>query len=271
MSAHDASVCAWCPRLCRHVCPVAVGTAGEAATPTAMRTLTLLADRGDVAREDALRGVSLCNGCGACTAFCALHVDVAGALRLWRGTDAGVPPAEPLRAIVGDSEEVCVIVDAREDWSGRYEARAERPVARLYTGDALGHAAWRHGDLGVPRRVSGAFERRRAVTDDGEIAAVLRAAGVPVRQLVAPAAAVRFVPCFEGPAIDRPDQLACCGRRERFAEREPDAAGEVAGENVRRLDGRRVSCDDAGCAEWLRAHGADVVGPDPTLDTAERR
>lgn len=271
MTASDASTCAWCPRLCRHVCPVAVGTAGEAATPTAMRTLTLLADRGDLTRAEALPGTDLCVGCGACTAFCALHVDVSGALRVWRGADAGAPPPEPLRALDGDGEEVYVVVDGRSEAYDTYARHTARPVARLHTGDALGHAAWRHGDTEVLRRLAAHLAGRRAVTDDGEVAEVLRAAGVPVRRLRAPEAAVRFVTCFDGPSLDAPDQLACCGRRESFAARQPRAAADIARENVRRLDGRRAACADGGCAAWLRDHGADVVGPDPTLDPEEPR
>ena len=36
IALRDFESCAFCPKLCRHVCPVAVGTGREAATPTAM-------------------------------------------------------------------------------------------------------------------------------------------------------------------------------------------------------------------------------------------
>lgn len=165
----DLETCAWCPRLCRHVCPVAVGTGRESATPTAMMTVALQARRGEVSTELAAEAASLCLSCGACTAHCKLHVPVAE--RLGR-------PAPP------------------------------RPAAPPASADG----------------------------------------------------ALVFAVCgSEGPVGAH--QLACCGRNGGFDAREPEAARQVAEENVRRLDGRRVVCADAACAEWLRRHGADVVEP----------
>ncbi|MSP54849.1 MAG: hypothetical protein EXR69_04475 [Myxococcales bacterium] len=67
----------------------------------------------------------------------------------------------------------------------------------------------------------------------------------------------RFTTCFEG-GIGAPHQLACCGRRDGFALREPAAAAAVAHENVRLLAGRGVRCGDKECAAWLIEHGANV-------------
>ncbi len=170
----DYETCAWCPRLCRHVCPVAVATGREAATPTSMMTIALLAQRGSVSAELAAASASLCLSCGACTQHCKVGVPVAARL-------------------------------------GRPDPGLVRPA------------------------VVSAF--------------------------------LTFQVCgTEGPP--GPHQLACCGRRDGFAEREPEAARQVAEENVRRLDGREVRCADAECASWLRAHGARVVEPGRT-DVAE--
>ena len=68
----------------------------------------------------------------------------------------------------------------------------------------------------------------------------------------------RFTTCFEG-SVGAPHQLACCGRRDGFADREPAAARAVAEENVRLLNGRAVSCSDPECASWLRKHGENIV------------
>lgn len=75
----------------------------------------------------------------------------------------------------------------------------------------------------------------------------------------------RFLTCCEG-SVGAPHQLACCGRREAFADRQPEVARAVARENVRLLGGREVRCSDGACAAWLREHGANVVpdGQEPT-------
>lgn len=159
--------CAYCPRLCRHVCPVAVATAREAATPTAIMTIQHLLELGTVEPALATAAASLCLGCGACTAHCKVHVPV---------------------------------------------------------GDIL-----RPGSAG------------------------------PSAPVAAPPAELAFRLCSDL-AYPGPDQLACCGRRDGFAEREPAAAAAVAAENVRRFSGRTVSVPDRDCAAWLRAHGAVIAG-----------
>ncbi len=257
MNDADFTTCAYCPRLCRHVCPVAVATGLEAATPTAMMTAPLLVERGVFSAADGLAGTSLCLGCGACTAHCKLHVPVPARLAAWRA-EHGAPEAAPLEAIIGDARVVCVLT--AEDWSAGWSARAGVPVATLRTPNELGHAAWRQGEEGVPERVARHLAGREVVTASGAVEAVARAAGVPVTRLPAPAGGRVFVTCHDGP-VTTPGQLACCGRRERFADREPEAAHAVARENVRRFGDATVSCADADCASWLREHGARVAGP----------
>lgn len=166
------ATCTFCPKLCRHVCPVAVASGLESATATAMMTAAWQAvETGASADPDAL---AACLGCGACTRHCKHHV----------------PVAERLDAAAG-------------------RPAVARPDAAL-------------APVGGPD------------ADPG-----------------------RFVTCFEG-AVGAPHQLACCGRREGFDQRQPALAAEVAAENVRRLAGAAVVCNDAACAAWLRAHGARV-------------
>ncbi|MFZ5477932.1 MAG: hypothetical protein ACOZNI_14250 [Myxococcota bacterium] len=246
--------CAYCPRLCRHVCPVAVGAAREAATATSMATVALLVSRRAQPVELGHAATSLCLGCGACTSHCAVHQPVAELLRPYRARTA----AEPLAPIDGDARVVCVVT--ARDWSGAFGRREAIAVARLRTGDALGHAAWRNGDDAVVPRLAAHLKGREIVTASGAVAAVAAAAGIAVRRLGTPAAARTFTTCHEGPRWGVA-QLACCGRREGFPEREPEAARRMAEENVRRLAGARVAVGDEECAAWLRAHGADVVDP----------
>lgn len=173
MRADDAFTCAFCPRLCRHRCPVAVATAREAAVPTAMMTAVWRALTGEIDRAAALEATRYCLGCDACTAHCKHHLPVADLLAEFRGEARPAPSPAP--------------------------AGASFPAAEL-----------------------------------------------------------RFVTCREGPG-DGPDQLACCGRRDGFDQREPALAREVAEANVRRFAGRSVACADPACAAWLRAHGARIV------------
>lgn len=248
----DYAICALCPRLCRHVCPVAVATGREAATPTAMMSIPLIAAQ---MPELSIAGTSLCMGCGACTRHCKNHQPVADRLSAWR-TEQGVRPlVEPLRQIEGTEELVAILTDDR-DW--RREV-AKGAMAALRTGDFLGHEAWRAGNVELLRALSRHFAGRRVLCLHGDVAELLQAAGVPVEWLELPEKA-SFVTCFEG-ASTGPGQLACCGRREGFATREPAAARDVAGRNVELWDGAQMSCRDQGCADWLRAAGANIAGP----------
>jgi ferredoxin len=259
MDEAEFTTCAFCPRLCRHVCPVAVATGMESATAAAMMTVPLLHARGALSAADALAGTSLCLGCGACTQHCKVHVPVAGRLSGWRADHAERVVPMPLAPVLGSETGVCILTGAH-DWSGAWAAQTGQAVARMPTSDSLGHTAWKQGDLGVLAAVAAHLAGREVVTGSGAVAEVARAAGLVVHRLAEPPGALRFVSCHVGPAPG-PDQLACCGRREGFPEREPEAAQRVAAENVRLLAGRAAVIDDEECACWLRAHGADVVGP----------
>jgi ferredoxin len=253
----EFTTCAFCPRLCRHVCPVAVATGLEAATATAMMSAPLLQAQGVFTAADALAGTSLCLGCGACTAHCKVHVPVAARLSGFRAEAGAVSVAEALRPIDGAAVLVCVLTGP-DDWSAAWAVG--RPVARLRTGDSLGHTAWKHGASGVLAALTAHLRGREVVTGSGAVAEIAAAAGIVVHALPTPAAPLEFHTCYAGP---RPGagQLACCGRRDGFPDREPEAARLVAVENVRLLGGNPVACADEECACWLRAHGAAVVGP----------
>ncbi len=229
MAVVPTTPCAFCPRLCRHACPVSVATGMEAAVPSNIFALIHAAQQegGDVAVATA--AASLCLGCGACTSACAVDVPVAERLRAWRAAHEVAPAAEGVEGVAGEAEPV-LVGDSRRAVEGG-------PTARSVSGD---------------------------------VAAVLNVAGVEAERAPAPKPSAWFRTCFEGEDVPaHPGQLACCGRREGFAEREPVAARAVAAANVEALSGRHVGCADASCAAWLRAHGADIVGPfDATTEDA---
>jgi ferredoxin len=224
-----------------------------------MMSVALLAEEGHRSPAYAGAAASLCLGCGACGDHCKLHVPVADHLRAVRLVAQGAPPVETLRPIEGSANVVAVLA-ADRDWSGRWTARTGEALARLHTADSLGHAAWKAGVPGVIEAVAAHFTGREILTASGATAAVARAAGVPVRRLEAGHAGRPFVTCHEVRPRD-PTQLACCGRREGFEAREPEAARAVAVENARRFGGEAMVCADEECACFLRSAGAIVYDP----------
>ena len=93
--------CALCPKLCRHVCPVAVGTGREAATPTQIMTTLYRWTRGEVSPELAGAAVSLCTDCGACEAACGVDQPVPEILRRARLTLTEPAPITELARVEG--------------------------------------------------------------------------------------------------------------------------------------------------------------------------
>jgi len=75
------SYCTFCPKLCRHTCPVSNAEARETLTPRdKMATMRLLA-RAEVPRTvEQTEPLYGCTGCGACTDFCLLNVEPGQAL-----------------------------------------------------------------------------------------------------------------------------------------------------------------------------------------------
>jgi ferredoxin len=199
----------------------------EAAVPANIFALIHAAQQEGGDVAVATAAASLCLGCGACTSACAVEAPVAERLRAWRAAHAVAMVAEGVEPDPGAGAPVRVGEDRRAFAGGR--------TARAVSGDAADVHAF---------------------------------AGVVVERLPAPKPSARFRTCFEAADVPaHPGQLACCGRREGFAEREPLAARAVAEANVEVFAGLRVACADASCAAWLRAHGGDIVGPlDATME-----
>lgn len=246
-------VCPFCPRLCRHVCPVVGATAKESATPTAIATVLRLEEQGKLSAAHVEAALGLCNGCGACARHCAVDADLPGLVRSRRPmpVPARLPvlpgAGQPVRVRVGEGESVGVVV---------------------YSPDALGHANIAAGDRDHARRVARHFVGRRVATDSNAVAEVIRAAsralpgsGIELDLDRPRPGSSHFVTCWEG-ATGTDGQLACCGAREGFERSNPDVASAMAQEVVRRTAGEPTVCSDGHCAAWLRAHGGQVEGPD---------
>lgn len=87
-AAKPATLCAYCPKMCRSACPVAEAEARETVTPWGKMSLLYLAREGEVSLDDkdAHDALEACTGCGACVEQCAHGNPVAETLFAARGT-----------------------------------------------------------------------------------------------------------------------------------------------------------------------------------------
>jgi Fe-S oxidoreductase len=73
--------CTYCPKLCRHTCPVSNAEAKETLTPRDKMATMRLIGRGEVPRTvEQTEPLYGCTGCGACTDFCLHKVEPGEAL-----------------------------------------------------------------------------------------------------------------------------------------------------------------------------------------------
>ena len=120
--AVDYDLCAFCPRLCRHACPVAVGSGREAATPTHVMAGVWGWLQEHRSAPEALALASLCTRCGACTDACKLARPVDDLLTEARGAAAPEPlpwvmvviPPDMIKSSLQKGRHLCRAVLGRE-------------------------------------------------------------------------------------------------------------------------------------------------------------
>ena len=262
VDAHE--LCVYCPRLCRDVCPVAVGSGREAATPTAVMTAPWLAARGLLDPAEAGRAAALCTACGACEAHCKLHRPVPSLLALARGELLPAPILGPLPPISGAGAWIAVEPDGRR-WAAALAEWWGEPIAGMVDPDDLGAPLLDHP---AEFQARGAL-LREAVGDRGLVVATAAAAraaaalGLRHRHLAdhvpAPVDRAILPPCG---AVDGPDPLLrCCGAGEPLSRHHPPVAAAVGAAAAAGLGGRRTFAADARCAAHLRRFGADLLDP----------
>jgi Fe-S oxidoreductase len=85
--AKPATLCAFCPKMCRFACPVSEAEARETVTPWGKMSLVYLARSGEESlhNEAAAKVLEACTGCGACVEQCAHGNPVAESLFVARG------------------------------------------------------------------------------------------------------------------------------------------------------------------------------------------
>lgn len=269
IALRDFETCAFCPRLCRHVCPVAVGSGREAATPTSMMTGTWswLSELGTA--EQAVAYASLCVDCGACTRACKLQRPVGELLGdVLRELDPAPPGAAPLGTVEGEGRYVALETDERP-WHRALGERLAEPVARLRTPDQLGAAHVEHGAdcEGHLAALARLLEGRILVVADAGSLGVATEAGVEVVHLAAlvdPPPDRPWQPTCRGPGPgggSPPDLLGCCGGRAPLSQHHPAVAAEVAADAARRLGETPACIADAHCGARLRGAGARLSDP----------
>jgi hypothetical protein len=248
--AAAAEPCALCPRLCRHVCPVA--SAGlEAATPTAIAGAIVDAGRGLLSSDLLAQALDLCVNCGGCAAFCHIQRPLPALIRAARASPG--PLAAPLGP-AGSDPWVAVTSDARP-WGDalgrRLRATVEVVPALPEHGlDGPGADAW---CAAVSAAFAPALGRgARLVLADGGSARVLRAAGVPFTWLHE----ILEVPVEAGCSCDPSRAARCCGALGPLAGARPDVAARMGRRALRHPQGR--TWGDVACASHLRRLGADV-------------
>ena len=235
--------CALCPRLCRPVCPVAVGSGREAAVPAVIGDVLLAWKRGQVEADLARAAATLCTGCGQCQQHCHLDVPLPAAIAgVWTELLPALEP-EPVAPVEGDGRLVAVESDARA-WGGVLAERLGEPVAVVRTADHLGAAALERGARGHLGAVRAAFRGRRVVVGDGGSARVLEAAGASwqwLHELLPELGEDVRRSCASG-------GQGCCGGAGPL-----EAFHESSAARVARAWGEGAVCD-ARCRSFLRRH-----------------
>jgi len=282
--AAELAVCALCPKLCRHVCPVAVATGHEAAAPSNMAQHPWRFLRGSGTAELALQAASLCVECGACTAQCELHEPLGVRLAAVRHALSAPAWPQPLGAVEGEGRHVAVEADSRR-WAEALARHLGEPVARLRTEDHLGAEALA-GPLGAPAHVAALralLSGRVVVVADHRSLAAVQAAGLQGVHLAElappPGAGPVFHPC-KGPRLAgeaAPEALACCGAGTALESAHPALAATLRTEQARRLGEHAAGgdtspgqappapvptrCPDASCGRTLAQAGLLVLDP----------
>jgi len=251
------STCVLCPRLCRTSCPVATGSAREAAVPTLIATAVREWRHGRLARASAVQAVTLCTDCGACQERCHIDEELPAKLRAIRAELLPTPPVDPLSPIEGEGEIVAIEADERP-LAAAVAERLGQPVRRWVTTDRLGIEAVEHPSWDkVAARIRGHAGSLRIVVVDGGVAHALTAANVGFQWLhdLLPDLPRGVGSCRTNGA--RP--LACCGGAGPLPLHHPEDADRVGRLFYERADDRFVV--DGRCRNHLRGCGGQVSDP----------
>lgn len=136
-----ATLCAFCPKMCRHACPVSEAEGRESVTPWGKMSLLYMAQGREISLHEppSRQALEACTGCGACVESCAHGNPVAESLFVARAA-SGSPRARAYREAflaTGDVKRrdfrstLAAFADAREGPIAYYPG-----CARLAQGEA---------------------------------------------------------------------------------------------------------------------------------------
>ena len=115
------SLCAYCPKMCYAVCPVALADQREVHSPWAkMWQGYRQVVHGEVIDAKAAEHYLACTGCGACTQYCEHGVEVARVLWHLRGRDWAKRPESRAATLMAQADSV--LPEAAEALRARYAA-----------------------------------------------------------------------------------------------------------------------------------------------------
>ena len=258
--------CVYCPKLCRDVCPVAVGSAREAATPTAMMTAPWSVAHGFLSPKEGLRAAALCTSCGACTTACKLDRPVAELLREARAEFGPAQAPAPVGEIEGEGAEVAIEAPG-EPWAQLLATALGRSIARLRTPDDLGADLIDQEEVRQPHldALRARMGTRVAIVQTHGAARVCQEAGVAVRWLAdlvpIPQGRAPLAGCGDG--LDQEESAlptpGCCGGAGPLLQHHPTVAEELRQEFASRAQGQALWMRDGACAARLRDAGVDVL------------
>lgn len=248
--------CVLCPRLCRPVCPVAIGTSREAAVPTIIASAVFAADRGTQSSSFAREALSLCVDCGACEAHCHISHPLPALLQLARERHGAIRSPESLNPISGDEGWVAVECDGRP-WGKALAKHLGHGVAVWKTNDELGYEAngtshWKNHRQALRSQVID----RVIIVSDGGAAKALSAAGLSFRWLheLVPDIAVDVGSCeVSGPKIGD----GCCGGAAPLVSQSPVDALRLGRKALKGLT--TPSVNDGRCGRHLNGCGTEVL------------
>jgi ferredoxin len=260
LHARDFETCALCPRLCRHVCPVAVATGREAATPTAMMTQLWDHLRGAGSADLARSAAHLCTSCGACTTACKLDRPVGDLLATARAELSEALPDLELPVPTGEGRWTAVEADERT-WGPALSAHLNEPVAVLRAHQRLGASWAEHPEFGPwADRLRAHLAGRSLVVADGDLAMVCRRARIDhvlLSDLIPAPAGSPIAGC----TLPGDNQGPCCGAIPSLGRHHPQAAADMADLLGDTLGGSTPWTRDAHCAGHLRAGGTPTLDP----------
>ena len=248
--------CTFCPKLCRHACPVATVSGRESATPTAMMSAYWAQKKGILTKEQASAGIDFCTSCGACTLAC--KDDQPVATLLFEAAKNLRPVANPpdLPKIYGTGEFIIMSPDGR-DWSKTLQRKIEKTVGIAF------FQSWLQVDLTTISRkqLTQMFQPwangRTMISTTKQTTHLAKLADLHVVHLHDLVETnVNFLSCGSFSPVES-HKITCCGAT--ISHKKTALANQMAVKFGSQF--QEIYIDDSHCAKHLKTNGINVIDP----------